>query len=62
MSDQSMEEKFSRRLKNGHYSFTFAADFEAEGISDTGRGDNFVKRFDANSHLNIAKALDCFDL
>jgi len=31
MSDQSMEEKFSRKLKNGNLSFDFAADFEVEG-------------------------------
>ena len=31
MSDQSMEEKFSRRLKNGQFSFGFDADFEVEG-------------------------------
>ena len=31
MSDQSMEEKFSRKLKNDNYSFNFDADFEVEG-------------------------------
>ena len=59
MSDQSMEEKFSRRLKNGNYSFTFADDFEVEGYLRY-RGDNFVKRFDANSYLYITKAMDYF--
>ncbi|MCG6537930.1 MAG: hypothetical protein L7F78_25245 [Syntrophales bacterium LBB04] len=61
MSDQSMEEKFSRKLKNGNYSFTFGADFEVEGYLRY-RGDNFVKRFDANSYLYITKAIDYFDL
>jgi homoserine O-acetyltransferase len=61
MSDQSMEEKFSRKLKNGNYSFTFADDFEVEGYLRY-RGDNFVKRFDANSYLYITKAMDYFDL
>jgi len=61
MSDQSMEEKFSRRLKTGNYSFQFAADFEVEGYLRY-RGDNFVKRFDANSYLYITKAMDYFDL
>jgi len=61
MSDQSMEEKFSRKLKNGNLSFDFAADFEVEGYLRY-RGDNFVKRFDANSYLYITKALDYFDL
>lgn len=61
MSDQSMEQKFSRKLKNGNYSFSFAEDFEVEGYLRY-RGDNFVKRFDANSYLYITKAMDYFDL
>jgi homoserine O-acetyltransferase len=61
MSDQSMEEKFSRRLKNGNYGFKFGLDFEVEGYLRN-RGDNFVKRFDANSYLYVTKAMDYFDL
>jgi homoserine O-acetyltransferase len=61
MSDQSMEEKFSRKLKNGQYNFHFAPDFEVEGYLRN-RGDNFVRRFDANSYLYITKAMDYFDL
>ncbi len=61
MSDQSMEEKFSRRLKNGSYNFSFSPEFEVEGYLHY-RGDNFVKRFDANSYLYITKAIDYFDL
>ena len=61
MSDQSMEKKFSRKLKNGNYSYSFAEDFEVEGYLRY-RGDNFVKRFDANSYLYITKAMDYFDL
>ncbi|MFZ5799938.1 MAG: homoserine O-acetyltransferase MetX [Candidatus Omnitrophota bacterium] len=61
MSDASMEEKFSRRLKDDNYSFKFTTDFEVEGYLRY-RGDNFVKRFDANSYLYITKALDYFDL
>ena len=61
MSDQSMEEKFSRRLKSGSLSFGFDGDFEVEGYLHY-RGANFVKRFDANSYLYVTKAVDYFDL
>lgn len=61
MSDQSMERKFSRRLKDDNYTFSFKSDFEVEGYLRY-RGDNFVKRFDANSYLYITKAMDYFDL
>ena len=61
MSDQSMEAKFSRKLKNGNYTFSFTQDFEVEGYLRY-RGDSFVKRFDANSYLYITKAMDYFDL
>ncbi len=61
MSDRSMEDKFSRRLKSDEYSFSFKADFEVEGYLRH-RGDTFVKRFDANSYLYITKAMDYFDV
>lgn len=61
MSDKSMEEKFSRKLKEKEYSFSFKADFEVERYLRY-RGDNFVKRFDANSYLYITKAMDYFDV
>jgi len=61
MSDASMEEKFSRRLKDKHHDFKFTAEFEVEGYLRY-RGDSFVKRFDANSYLYITKAMDYFDL
>jgi len=61
MSDKSMEEKFSRRLKDKTPDFKFGADFEVEGYLRY-RGDNFVKRFDANSYLYLTKAMDYFDL
>ena len=61
MSDRSMEEKFSRKLKTGRFSFAFDADFEVEGYLRY-RGEKFVKRFDANSYLYITKAMDYFDL
>ncbi len=61
MSDQSMKEKFSRKLKDNGYSFSFKTDFEVEGYLRY-RGDTFVKRFDANSYLYITKAMDYFDV
>ncbi|HEY4696274.1 MAG TPA: homoserine O-acetyltransferase [Candidatus Hydromicrobium sp.] len=61
MSDESMEKKFSRKLKNGNYNFSFIPEFEVEGYLHY-KGDSFVKRFDANSYLYITKAIDYFDL
>ncbi len=61
MSDKSMAEKFGRRFKNDRQNFKFTADFEVEGYLRY-RGDNFVKRFDANSYLYITKAMDYFDV
>lgn len=60
MSDKSMAEKFGRRLKNNRLDFKFTADFEVEGYLSY-RGNNFVKRFDANSYLYVTKAIDYFD-
>ncbi|MCU0641229.1 MAG: homoserine O-acetyltransferase [Candidatus Margulisbacteria bacterium] len=61
MSDKSMEEKFSRRLKDNGPNFKFSNDFEVEGYLKY-KGDSFVKRFDANSYLYLSKAIDHFDL
>ncbi|NIM14130.1 MAG: homoserine O-acetyltransferase [Candidatus Aminicenantes bacterium] len=61
MSETSMEDKFSRKLKNNDYSFSFNVDFEVESYLNY-NGNVFVKRFDANSYLYITRALNYFDV
>ena len=61
MSETSMGEKFGRRLKDNGNSHKFSIDFEVEDYLHN-RGNNFVKRFDANSYLYITKAIDSFDV
>ncbi len=61
MSDTSMTEKFGRKTRPNKEPFKFSADYEVEGYLHY-RGDNFVKRFDANSYLYLTKAIDNFNL
>jgi homoserine O-acetyltransferase/O-succinyltransferase len=62
MSDESMREKFGRRLRGkDSFGFDFSIDFEVESYLRY-RGSQFVNRFDANSYLYISKAMDYFDL
>jgi homoserine O-acetyltransferase len=62
MSDDSMREKFGRRLRGKNsFGYDFEVDFEVESYLRY-RGHEFVNRFDANSYLYITKAMDYFDL
>jgi homoserine O-acetyltransferase len=61
MSETSMGEKFGRRLTDNGKKHKFSIDFEVEDYLHN-RGNNFVKRFDANSYLYITKAIDSFDV
>ena len=62
LSDQSMREKFGRRLKDRNgYAFEFVHEFEVETyLAHQGR--RFIERFDANTYLYMTKAMDYFDL
>lgn len=62
LSDESMRNKFGRRLQNKKSpSFNFDANFQVESYLRY-QGQKFVERFDANSFLYITKAADFFDL
>lgn len=62
LSDESMHEKFGRRLRNKTTpSYDLSLDFEVESYLRH-QGELFTRRFDANTYLYITKALDCFDL
>jgi len=59
MSEISMAKKFGTRHGNGK-PHKFSAGSEVEDYLHN-RGNNFVKRFDANSYLYITRAIDSFD-
>ncbi len=62
LSEESMHQKFGRRL-NGreHFGFDFETDFAIEGYLHH-KGSRFTERFDANTYLYVTKAMDYFDL
>jgi homoserine O-acetyltransferase len=60
MSDDSMREKFGRRVRASEAD-SGVAQFEVESYLNY-RGYKFVDRFDANSYIYITRAMDTFDL
>jgi homoserine O-acetyltransferase len=61
LSDESMDRKFGRRLRDGRRRFEIGPQFEVEHYLRH-QGDRFVERFDANALLYITHAIDHFDM
>jgi len=61
MSKISMAEKFGRRAGDNANPHKLSLGFQVEEYLHN-RGNNFVKRFDANSYLYITRAIDSFDV
>lgn len=61
LSALSMHEKFGRNRKEDWDESRFETGFEVESYLNH-QGEQFVKRFDANSYMHITWAMDHFDL
>jgi homoserine O-acetyltransferase len=62
LSDESMRDKFGRRLRGrDEHAFEFVTEFEVESYLAY-QGKRFTERFDANTYLHMTKAMDYFDL
>jgi homoserine O-acetyltransferase len=62
LSEQAMHQKFGRRLQTlERYGYEIQTEFAVESYLKY-NGNNFTRRFDANSYLYVTKALDYFDL
>lgn len=61
LSDESMHEKFGRKLQDKEVmGFDFTTEFQIQSYLHH-QGEVFTRRFDANTYLYITKALDYFD-
>ncbi|MEX2517189.1 MAG: homoserine O-acetyltransferase [Gammaproteobacteria bacterium] len=60
LSDDVLDEKFGRELRDGRIKFGYDVEFQVESYLRH-QGRSFVDRFDANSYLLLTKTLDYFD-
>ena len=62
LSDQAMQAKFGRSLRDTDaLRYAFDSEFAVETYLDY-QGEQFVGRFDANTYLYVSKAIDYFDM